>query len=411
MVALGIPAAVLAGGCAGEETDSPPPASPAEVAARFDRARADLQAGRDWSGLWHLTRILHDDPRHVAALSGLGVLAYRQDRWEDVPTYLEPLAAVRPLEPDELLALADASNRLNRFAAAESLFIEFGRSRPAEAGVLVARGDARRNQGKLEAAAADYRQAIELDPRLDAARFALAGVLLDLNRAAEAKSVLARVPETTTAEPARLHLLRGRALVHPAGGSDFRKAAEELERCVEIEPDHVEALHLLMMARRELDDLDGARAAARRHREAAGNTSPAMLAVTALVQGAIAIEAGDVEAALAAWEKGLLEDPENLHLHCVLAPLYQELDRRPEARASFTVLRAAMSGAVPGPLFLATGKELRRRGLVRASVDQFAIAVDRMPESNEAGYFLALARSESGDWDGAIEAAARFEEP
>jgi tetratricopeptide (TPR) repeat protein len=415
-------AGVILSGCARKEPTpdeaAPPPATHTTDDPRFQRALDELRAGRLWPGMWHLTAVLHEQPSHHGALSGLGIYAYQQGRYEDARTYLEPLAVVRPLLHDEMLALADASLKLNRFTAAESLFVAAGRRRPTETGVLVALGAARRSQGKLDEAAADFRHAIELDPRLDDARFALAEILLDTNRAEEAWIALTPVPDST-AEPARLRLLRARVLEQQARKQDpgaaaagtTRQVIAELEACLEHDPDNVDALHLLMQARRRIGDLDGARAAANRHREAlaARDRAATQHAMRALVQGGIAIEQGDEEAALAAWEKGLVDDPGNANLHCVLAPLYQKLGRKDDARASFGVLRQAMQGAVPGPLFLATGQELRRRGLPKAAVGQFEVALDRMPDSEEARYFLALALAESGDWDAAVAAAAPFE--
>jgi tetratricopeptide (TPR) repeat protein len=403
-----VAAVVVAAGCSRDEPAPPPSADSAEAAPprpratdnpHFARALDEVRADRLWAGLWWMTLTLRDEPSHHGALSGLGVYAYRQGRWEDVPGYLEALAIVRPLVRDELLALADASLKLNHFAKAESLFVAFGRRRPAETGVLVAQGTARRGQGKLELAAADFRRALEIDPALDEARFTLAEILLDSNRPEEAWVALGRTPGDGPG-PARLHLLRARVLLQQASredvGGDYRgpavgptkKGIQELERCLEVEPANVDALYLLVGARRRLGDLEAARDAARRHGEARAaldDRGPA-LAAKALVQGAIAIESGDTTAALAAWEKGLEDDPDDASLRCVLA-----------------------NDEVPGPLFLATGRELRRLGLPRVAIDQFEVAASRMPESEEAIYFLALANSETGDWEAAIAAAAPFE--
>jgi len=394
-------------GCGREESPPPPSRSKATDNPIFAQGLEEIREDRIWPGLWHLTLVLRDDPSHHGALSGLGIYAYRQGRWDDVPTYLEPLALVRPLVWDEMLALADASLKLNRFAKAESLFVLSGVRRPPNPQVLVALGTARRRQGELDAAAADFRRAADLDPANDEARLSLAEILLDLDRVQEAAAALAVVPDTT-AQGARFHLLRARV---SAGHDAAVAAVSELEKCLALEPENLDALHLLMQEQRRLGRLDLARDAARRHREALAamdRRGPA-LAGQALVQGAIAMERGDEAAALSAWEKGLADDPENTNLHCVLAPLYQKLGRRDDALASFTVLRKAMNGEVPGPLFLATGHELRRRGLSKAAAGQYEIAVNRMPESEEAIYFHALALSETGDWDAAVAAAARLE--
>lgn len=417
------------GPAAGTDARGPAAGTPED---RFARGEAELAAGRPWAGLWQMTRVLHDDPARAGALRHLGLSAYTQGRDDDVPPYLERLAAVRPLDRDELLALADASSRLNRFVAAESLFTLVLGGSPSEAPVWMARAWVRQRQGRFAAAAADYERAVELDPGSPAARTELAAVLLDLNRVDDARRALEPIaaaaasgppppggssPAGPAGDPAvRAIVLEARVL---ARTGDPARAAALVEQALERDPENVDALHVLAEARRALGDRPGARDAAVRHRAALDRekTAPLVLALKALVQGAIAAEAGDAAAALTAWEKGLEDDPQNLYLHCVLGPAYQSQGRRDEAHASFTVLRRATGGAAPGPLFLRTGKELRRRGCPATAVTQFDLAVRRtkgddpaaVAAREEAIYFQALALAETGDWNAALLAAAPLE--
>jgi tetratricopeptide (TPR) repeat protein len=338
---------------------------------------------------------------------------------EDTVFYLERLATVRSLNRQEVVAYADAALRLNQFVAAESLFTSaLGMDPENIVPVLMSRAHARLKLGELDDAASDYSRAADLDRHDLLARIRLASVLLDLNRNEEA----ARVARGFISAPRDSFTAVGRADSTLAFvlAARVEEREEKLEAALELakkalrtDSESVDALSVLSRIHRKLGNLRSARAFASQHRKILERrtNAPRVLAMQFLVQGAIAAEAGDAEAALVAYKKGLEEDPANLNLHCVLGPLYQSLERRTEARASFTVLRKAMKGAAPGPLFLETGKKLRRRGLRKGAADQFERAVNRMPGSEEAVFFRALALSEMGEWNGAHETAAPLEAP
>jgi tetratricopeptide (TPR) repeat protein len=391
--------------------------SPASAEARYGLGLAELESGRLWAGLWHFTRLRHENPGHAGALHRLGLLAYSQGRSEDAVELLRSLATVRPLDDEEAAALADACNRINRFAEAESLLAAV-LDRPGAASaprLLEARGYSRWKLGRLEEGAADFARAKGLGPRPPVAALQEAMILADLGRLEEAGSVLGAVPADEAKAAgilAGVVTLHNRILLRRGPPSALPGARAELEALLRDEPENVDALHLLAQVRRRLGDVAGAREAGERHRAAlvsVGRPERA-LAMKELVQGAIAEESGDLEAALAAYRSGLAEDPKNPHLHCAAGAVLAALDRREEARVHFAELRS-IGGVSPADHFLESGRELRRRGLAAAAARRFELAVSRAPESEEAVWFRALALAEAGNWDAALDAAAPLEAP
>jgi Tfp pilus assembly protein PilF len=166
-------------------------------------------------------------------------------------------------------------------------------------------------------------------------------------------------------------------------------------------------------ALRARGDLESARAAAAAHRGRMREMEDMdrAMATTAMVQGALALQAGDSTEARDELRRAVREDPDHLASHALLAPLTLALGNRLEARASFGRLRQETGGRPPGPIFLETGKDLRRRGLPEVAISQFDLAVDRMPGNEEAVYWAAVTRLENGDAEGARAAAAPLERP
>lgn len=386
-------------------------AADARLEARFGWARAEISRGRTWRGLWQLDRVLHEDPEHAGAHSTRGLVAYSQQRFEDAAADLAALAARRAPTRDEALAWADACLRLNRFAQAESLFTVHLQAGPASGPVLEARAAARRQQGNLEGAAADHAAGTAAGGVTFLGRVRETEVLLDLGRMDDARRVLEAWPaaaSVSAADSSRAAVVRARVL---AATGKRREAIADAERAAAADSTNVDAWSLLARWRREAGDLRGARAAADANRRIVQHlANPARaLAETGLVQGAIALEAGDSTAALAAFESALAGYPADLRLHCLVGTLAGARGDRERARASFVELRRATGGAPPAELFRDAGLDLLRRGFPTAAAGQFAAAEERRPGWEEAVYFRAHALAAAGDLDGALRAAAPLE--
>jgi len=381
--------------------------------ARFGLAQAEVTRGRRWAGQWSFARLAHESPDHAGALSALGVLAYEEERYEDCLPRLRRLAGLRPLTRDEVLAWADAARRTNGFELADSLFTVYLTRTPDDATALEIRAWVRRKRGDLAASEADLARAAQLDPRSLPVALARADGLFDLSRNEEARAAVAAIGEggyapASPADSARAAMLSARvAMEDGLPGEALRYAVVAARQ----DSTNLDALQMQVRAHRSLGDIPAARAAGVVHRERMRSIEDmdGAMAFQRMIQGAIALEAGDTAAALESLRKALREDPDHVSSHALLAPLARDLGQRGEARASFGKLREMMGGAPPGPIFLAVGKDLRRRGLPAVAAAQFDLAAARLPGDEEPVFFAALARLETGDEAGAYAVAAPLE--
>ncbi|HNM56367.1 MAG TPA: tetratricopeptide repeat protein, partial [Thauera aminoaromatica] len=127
---------------------------------------------------------------------------------------LDPASAV-PLVAEVPVLIAVGERVLARELAEEAV-----RLGPKDAGAYNARASVAHAAGELDAALADYSRAEELDPGLFDASIARAGILVDLGRAQEARTVLKRFEQGPT-EPRASYLL---ALLAEREGDPARAA-------------------------------------------------------------------------------------------------------------------------------------------------------------------------------------------
>jgi tetratricopeptide (TPR) repeat protein len=117
-----------------------------------------------------------------------------------------------------------------------------GEIEPDSARMHVLLGDIYRQKGRWSEAEAEYRKAVDLDPRNRAARLSLAIVLFTEMKTDEAmeidQSLLRQVPEDPEA-----NLLAGEILVQE---HHFKESEPYLSRCKNLAPDLVPRLHLLL---------------------------------------------------------------------------------------------------------------------------------------------------------------------
>jgi tetratricopeptide (TPR) repeat protein len=381
--------------------------------ARFGLAQAEVTRGRRWAGQWSFVRLAHESPGHAGALSAVGILAYEEDRYEDTVSALESLSRLRPLRRDEVLACADAARRTNRFELADSLFSVHLSSTPEDVTALEVRAWVRRKRGDLNAAEADLASAVRVAPHFLPVALSHAEVLFDLSRNDEARAAVAAIAADGFApaargDSARATVLQARIALEDG---DARAALRLAVKAAAQDSTNLDALQMQVRAQRALGDLAAARAAGQAHRERMRELEDmdGAMAFQRMIQGALALEKGDSTAAFEALQTALREDPDHLSSHALLAPLARDLGRRDVSRASFTKLREASGGAPPGPVFLAVGQELRRRGFPRAAASQFRLAAARLPGDEEPVFFGALALLEAGDEAGAYATAAPLE--
>jgi hypothetical protein len=127
------------------------------------------------------------------------------DRWAVV--LLKPGELPASAVPATYLEAATAFERSATPAAAAQAYEAAVGAWPAQPVAWVGRGTARYRQGLLREAAADYQQAVQLDPALDGARNNLAQTWLDLGCRAAAQRELEYIDESKLA-PAMLAAVR-----------------------------------------------------------------------------------------------------------------------------------------------------------------------------------------------------------
>ncbi|HEX2450852.1 MAG TPA: tetratricopeptide repeat protein [Gemmatimonadales bacterium] len=211
-----------------------PPGDPLEpVAARWRRlAREAAAAGRSREAIDHYERILATDPLQADARIALAQVLERDDR------------------PDlAVLALDDGLAR-----------------QPDHIELLLARGRAHGQERQYDAAEADLRRVMRLQPAQAAAHFELGLILVRRGRAAEAAEAFARAVALGPANAAA-HVELAEALNQSGRLTD---AAAALERAVALDPTQSRAYNLLGRVLDRLERSDEATLMYRRARALAG---------------------------------------------------------------------------------------------------------------------------------------------
>ena len=247
--------------------------NPEVAEALFGLARADLAAGRKWAGYWSLQRLLRVQENHAQALHLLGVGAAIEGRPREAIRYLEPLRETGPLDREQGVALAEALVETGRDADAETVYGDLLAEHPDDLELLRARGEIRSRLGRTRGAAEDLEPVVRADRNDLPIRLEFASLLLDLGRDDAAVPIVDDLAErrrgelSTPADSAALSVLQARLL---EGGGAARASANQLENAVSIDPWNVPALELLAEARYELGNLEGAKEAGERFRQAKG---------------------------------------------------------------------------------------------------------------------------------------------
>ena len=246
-----------------------------EAAARF-RAVLDLDEGFPlaWAGLGSS---LFDAGRHEEAIgalrraldlapsspnaAGLHLLLGRArletGRIEAAERSLLEAARLAPGAAMPFRELAKVYSQLERPADAEEVLARAAELEPPDPTERHARAEALRAQGRLDAALAVYREALETAPEFAPSLAGLGAAMFQLGRHEEAVETLDRAlaldPELPAA--AALHRLTGLALMELGRPGE---AAARFERCLELDPLDAEALDRLAFLRFDQERFDDA---------------------------------------------------------------------------------------------------------------------------------------------------------
>jgi len=263
--------------------------------------------------------------------------------------------------------------------------------RSAEAHALL--GIAYRTQGTQELigeSVAEFRQALDIDPRLVAVRMYLARVYLDLGRPLRAREELETALTQAPGNPQFLAVLgeSERQLKNP------RRAVEVIRQALQADESLAQARYYLALA---LFDL-GQRADAVRELERVVSSDPGVVDPY-IALGTAYLDAGRVNDALQALGQGTRVDPSSPELHILLARGYRSggLLQKAEAELALAAPKAGGTQAaydfqrqrIDLDFYLERGGLDLQRGRLTAAAAAFRHVLEMDPNNDAATRGLA----------------------
>ena len=208
----------------------------------------------------YLQRAFRLRPDDADAAYRYGLHLFHAGKYEEAVQALGRGVDLAPGRPDVVLKLAQAMGRQGQFAAARRVLDAALITRPEAPLLTFQRGLIQVRAGEHEAAVADFRRVLELDPDQHRARYALARALMAVGQEEEGR---AQMEQFAAGEEARRHRETARLVQHLAragGQDDPLERRRRLEDLVLADPGNAEAHRLL--ARAYADEGDYQQAAA-----------------------------------------------------------------------------------------------------------------------------------------------------
>jgi superkiller protein 3 len=301
------------------------------------------------------------------------VLALRCGAGKDALAHADEAAKADP-GPATLAVLARAYARVGNAAKAAEI-ADKAVGAGATAVAHEARGEALLAQLKADDAAAAFRKALELDPRLSTARVGLAQALLGAGKAAEAVAEARKATEAD-AKSAEGFAVLGLAILaeNPKSWND---AIAQAQQGAFLNPKSVTVQVAVAKIFEANNQFDQAQGAYRKAVEVDPGYAPAQ---AALID--VTIRKGELDAALAAAKKLAAEAPSSGEAQLRIGEVY---------------LRKAQKAATPP----------EAQKLYEEAVPALAAAAKALPGSPEAHYYLGQALQFTGEIDRAVTAYAK----
>lgn len=395
--------------------------------ARAEGARysGDAEGAAAWFG-----KLLEASPKSAFAMRSLGELALERGAADEAVRFFEQALEARPQHAASALALAKIAEEAGKLDEAYALL-----ERALEKEALPTLPPGERVRARLSLARAALRQrkpteaqaalegVLQLDGRNTEARLLLSRFLNARGKYQEVTKLLAskeaqvepllseaihallaqgkEKEATALLEPAlkepvkvaQLHFLHGQVLAASAKSGEARAA---FQRALELQPDHVAALV-------ELARMDGPerREASLQVLEAAAEAGSESVALF-LALGELQLEAGEVEAALASFDRAASLDP-------VEALAQVGRGRAFEAKGDAAEAMAALEEAIAlnqdsAEARFALGKLLWRDGEWEQALEPLQRAHELAPRQPQIAVQLAAALIDGENYDGALSA-------
>ncbi|WP_341675059.1 tetratricopeptide repeat protein [Niveibacterium sp. SC-1] len=222
--------------------------------ARFDEALAAHQAGDLAAARRSYEALLRSDPRHFGATHMLGVVNAQEEQLEAARSLLKRAVQLDMCSAEARYNLGVVEARFGETASART---EYERALNIDSRHLKARFNLARlliDAGDLAAAEAHLRTLLEQDPRYPGASRNLGGALKELRRYPEAIASYRKALELTPEDPNLMSDI--------SAALSGMRLAPEAEKwasiALRLKPDLSAALNNLGVARRLMDDIDGA---------------------------------------------------------------------------------------------------------------------------------------------------------
>ncbi len=258
----------------------------------------------------------------AAAVYDLRGAAYLElQRLDDAEAAFTAAMTLRPSDPAPLVGLARLAMQRGDFREAHRLATEATRMAPGDAEAVSVMGSIAHARNKLDEALEFYTRAVELDPRLNAARLARAGLLIDLGRDDEAAADLEVLQETAILNP-KVYYLQS-VLADRRGEQEAARAAaaKTTQMIDELRTEYLYSQPSLLLAaglsHYRLGQLERARDFLARYVE----STPAAIGPRRLL-GSIYLGKGELEPAQAVLEPALAKAPDDVALLTLLAGVY-----------------------------------------------------------------------------------------
>lgn len=346
---------------------------------------------------------LQADSYGVTALVGLGRVLLDEQRYRDALARFEAAASThgadQPLVPGGRSAAAEARLgqarallALDRPQDAKTVLAGLLESSPNDPDVLLWLGRAEEKLGDRAAAEQHLHEAITAAPQRFDAYLALAQVFYAANRPTEAEALM-RQAEERVPDSADVRVIRGNAELER---NELDRAIREYQRAIELDANHVGAHFGLGAAQRRAGRLDDADRAF----EAVATRDP-LYPGLALERGLVFEAKGESQRAARAYEHALRERPDDPDLLLRLGAAQVAAGQLDEAERTLRRVMEQRPNAAEGEHFM--GRIAFARGQLPEALVHFNAALDRDATRAEFHLHAAWAHLELGDLGRALE--------
>ncbi|MCH9026216.1 MAG: tetratricopeptide repeat protein [Proteobacteria bacterium] len=401
----------------------------AEITRHYALGESAHQHGRLEEARQHFVAALRLDPEHTDALHSLGSIDAALGEFDDAERLVRKAIAINPMQAGFLNTLGNILRARRKYQEAAAVYQQALQLQPGLAVAHNSLGMVFKEQGNHEQAIECYFKALELDPENAAVYNNLGRVLNNRRKFDEAADAFLRA---LTIRPRFAEVHNNLGHVYRAQGK-LDKAEECFRNAISCDAELAGAYHnlgtVLMMRSRPLDAADAFSTAFRLNPgdllsrlnegislHTAGNLSAAVIAYQEVLNrtpenskawmalGLVFNELRQSGEARDALEKAIASDPENSRPYAELAALHEDLNQLEEG------MTVALQGLAIDPrdprINLEIAKFDRRNGDIKQAIDRlerFDLSAMDHRLGQQFSYELGLGKDRAGEFEQAFE--------